>query len=277
MSSIRITVLVDNNSAEGLSKEHGLSLWIEAEGKKIVFDTGQGDAFADNTKKLNINLSDTDFLVISHGHYDHTGGIPLALEKSSKAIVCCHTNVTAKRFNVLNKNARSLQMPQISIDAISNLPPERIKFSTAPLFLGDNIGITGTIPRKTDFEDTGGPFFKDRDGETADLIEDDLAMWLKTPEGLIVCTGCCHSGLINTLDYIRALSGENRLRAVIGGFHLLNADDNRISKTLGALKRMNPLLLAPCHCTGDNIISELKKHFGSKVVKQTFAGLALVF
>jgi 7,8-dihydropterin-6-yl-methyl-4-(beta-D-ribofuranosyl)aminobenzene 5'-phosphate synthase len=129
----------------------------------------------------------------------------------------------------------------------------------------ENVGVTGTIARATSFEDTGGPFFLDAQGRTSDPIMDDQALWIDSGEGLIVCVGCCHAGLINTLHAVQRASGTSRLRAVIGGFHLLNASVRRLEQTLSALRSIGPEMLVPCHCTGDPAVRQLQERFGDRV------------
>ena len=131
--------------------------------------------------------------------------------------------------------------------------------------LAPHIGLTGPVPRTTSYEDVGGPFFLDKAGDTPDPIIDDQSLWIATPAGLIVCTGCCHAGLINTLQYIQNISGISRVRAIIGGFHLVNADSTRLHRTVEALHRIGPERLIPCHCTGSGAIDVLQAAFGDIV------------
>jgi 7,8-dihydropterin-6-yl-methyl-4-(beta-D-ribofuranosyl)aminobenzene 5'-phosphate synthase len=134
-------------------------------------------------------------------------------------------------------------------------------WAVEPLALASNIWVTGPIPRETSFEDVGGPFFLDPQGKQKDAIVDDQALWLASSEGLIVCLGCSHAGLVNSLTYVRRLSGNIPIRAVIGGFHLLHADDHRIDRTIEALQWISPGLLVPCHCTGKQAIEAFKDKF----------------
>ncbi len=131
--------------------------------------------------------------------------------------------------------------------------------------LTDKVGITGPVPRLSSYEDTGGPFYLDPEGTTPDLIEDDMALWIETPEGTVVCLGCAHAGVVNTLEHICGLTGHRRLRAVIGGFHLMSAGRERLDQTVEALRRLSPALLAPCHCTGDSATAHLRAALGESV------------
>jgi len=265
-NQVKITILVDNKAASGLMAEHGLSFWIETEGVCILFDTGQGGALPLNARALGINLNQADMLVLSHGHFDHTGGIPSVMQQNSKTGVYAHPGIMHPRYSIRDGLPRPIQMPEKSMTILDRLPAQRIHWITQPLSLSENIGITGPIPRDASFEDTGGPFYLDPEGKSADPIEDDLALWIRTRSGLVVCAGCCHAGLVNTLNHVRRLTGEKSIRAVIGGFHLLNATGKRIELTVNALHALSPRMMVPCHCTGDTATRILQDALGERVV-----------
>jgi len=264
-SPIAITVLVDNQAGPGLTTEHGFSLWIEADGRHILFDTGQGPALPMNARTLGVDLRQTGMVVLSHGHYDHTGGIPHALHVAPNAHVYCHPGVVQPRYSLRNGSPKPAHMPSESMAALDRLPEKNLHWTSETIRLSDNIGLTGPIPRQTTFEDTGGAFFLDPETRHADPIEDDLALWIKTDQGLVVCVGCCHAGIINTLTHIKRLSGVAPIRAVIGGLHLLNADSRRLNHTLAALQTMPIETVIPCHCTGDRALDELEAAMGDKM------------
>jgi 7,8-dihydropterin-6-yl-methyl-4-(beta-D-ribofuranosyl)aminobenzene 5'-phosphate synthase len=257
----KITILVDNQVGAGLVAEHGFSLWIETADRRILFDTGQGSALEKNADALGIDLAETDILVLSHGHYDHTGGVPLGLRQAAKTALYCHPGAVHPRYSVRNGMARSLQMPHQAMRAIDKLPWEQVHWVQHPLWLTDTIGLTGPIPRETAFEDTGGPFFLDTKGLRPDPMDDDMALWIRTDKGLIVCVGCAHAGLVNTLDHVQCLNKGMRIRAVIGGFHLLAAGEARIARTIAALKALEADRIVPCHCTGEHAVAELNDAF----------------
>jgi 7,8-dihydropterin-6-yl-methyl-4-(beta-D-ribofuranosyl)aminobenzene 5'-phosphate synthase len=264
--SIRITILIDNQAGTGLVAEHGFSLWIEAGDRHVLFDTGQGPAFLHNVQRLDIPLEKTDVLVLSHGHYDHTGGMDAVLRNAPKMRIILHPNAVVPRYRIFSDGqAKSIGMPSSAATVLNRLPDNKIQWSMRTSCFAPFFRVTGPIPRETLFEQGENDLSLDQSGDTPDLIEDDQALLIETASGLIVCAGCAHSGLINTLNYARALSGISRIRAVIGGFHLLNADDQRIQSTLAELKTLAPEFLVPCHCTGERPMQALQAAFGNRV------------
>ncbi len=262
---VKITILVDNRAGDGLIAEHGLSLWIEADGMRILFDTGQGNALEANARTLGLDLCEADILVLSHGHYDHTGGVPQVLKAAQRVCVYGHSGIMQRRYSIRGEVVRAIQMPEDAMGAIRALPAERLHWVTRPMSLSEGVRVTGQIPRETDFEDPGGPFYCDQEGKCPDPIEDDMALWVRTNDGLIVCVGCAHAGVVNTARAIQAASGEQKVRAIIGGFHLLNASRDRLEETVAALRRFDPEIIVPCHCTGQGAADVLRTAFGERV------------
>jgi len=262
---VKITILVDNQAASGLTAEHGFSLLIETGEMRLIFDTGQGDALPVNARALGIDLNQTDMLVLSHGHFDHTGGISRVMQNNLGIEVYAHPGIMLPRYSIRDGLPRAIQIPRESMTILDGLPAQRLHWASKALEVSENIGITGPIPRDTDYEDTGGPFFLDPEGKHADLIEDDLALWIRTGDGLIVCVGCCHAGLVNTLNHVCRLTGQKSIRAVIGGFHLLNATGRRLGLTVESLQTFSPRLVVPCHCTGDSAVKVLQAALGERV------------
>jgi len=260
-----VTILADNQAGEGFLQEHGLSLWIETPTRRILFDTGQGKALEFNAPALGVDLSQTDVLVLSHGHYDHTGGILHVLKQARPIEVYAHPGVIQNRYSIRDGIAKPVQIPREARAALDQLPARNLHWVTEAVWLDEDIGITGPIPRQTPYEDPGGPFYLDPEGQHADLIEDDLSLWIQTRKGLVICAGCCHAGLVNTLNHIRRLTQHDHIHAVIGGFHLLNANARRLEQTLAALRSFSPEWVVPCHCTGDLAIEALKTAFSGRM------------
>lgn len=273
---IKITIVVDNKAEKGLVKEHGLSLWVSVDNKKILFDTGQGKAIEKNAEELGIDLAKTAILALSHGHYDHTGGIAYVLRHAWNARVYCHPGIVYPRYSIVNGTARPIQIPAESMEAIEKLPVERLHWVQKPVWLSEEVGVTSPIPRLTSYEDTGGPFYLDSEGKRSDPIEDDLALWVRSKEGIILCVGCSHAGLVNTLNYVQSINKGMRFHAIIGGFHLVNADPDRLEKTMAALRLFDPDMVVPCHCTGEVASAMLRNALGERVMPAA-AGMTFRF
>jgi 7,8-dihydropterin-6-yl-methyl-4-(beta-D-ribofuranosyl)aminobenzene 5'-phosphate synthase len=273
---MRITVIVDNHASGDLLAEHGLALWIEARGRRVLFDTGAGRALAPNARALKIDLRAAASVVLSHGHYDHGGGLPAVLRSRPGPEVYAHPAAAQPRYAVEGGRARFIGLPTESAAAQARVPEEKLHWVAQPVGLGPGIGLTGCVPRETGYEDTGGPFFLDRGGQRPDPLEDDMAMWVATARGLVVCVGCSHAGIVNTLRHALKLSGADRLRAVLGGFHLMGAGEERLERTLRDLKALKPGRVAPCHCTGDEAARRLKDTFGKRYIAAA-AGTRLAF
>ena len=258
--NLSITVLVDNRAAsDELCSEHGLSLWIDADGYKILFDTGQSDALVHNAPKLGVDLGTADALVFSHGHYDHTGGTAAVFKALPPVAIYCHSGIFVPRYSdhgedrpvFIGMKRETIRVLQANIDAIT--------WITQPMYLQNNVGCTGSIPRVNRVEDTGGRFFLDTKQKRPDPITDDCALWFETVNGTVIVTGCCHSGLMNTIDYVNKLTDKTKLRSIFGGFHLCNASDERLRKTADYLQRTGMNEVVTCHCTGEYAESYLEK------------------
>lgn len=251
VSKLRITVLVENSTTErGLLAEHGLALWLEADGHKVLFDTGQGLALAHNAERLGIDLSAADAVVLSHGHYDHVGGLAAEIERFDGADLYVHPAAFRMRFSRRGQNgAQSTSPPIRDLDQIRRRFA-RLALSMTPLDVVDGIWVTGEIPRRHAFEQADGGFYLNESHTRTDAIVDDQALCVETRRGLVVLLGCAHAGVVNTLDYVAELTQRQHIFAVIGGMHLIGAGPARVEETVAALRRFDVQLVAPAHCTG---------------------------
>jgi 7,8-dihydropterin-6-yl-methyl-4-(beta-D-ribofuranosyl)aminobenzene 5'-phosphate synthase len=150
--------------------------------------------------------------------------------------------------------------------SVMELPVQQTHWLFRPCEPQAGVGITGPIPRQTTFEDVGGPFHLDPRGTRPDPIEDDTALWVETNKGLVILTGCCHAGLVNTVNYVRKLAGQSRVRAIIGGLHLATAARERLGKTCQCLADWDVETVVPCHCTGDEAVAFMRERLGRRVV-----------
>jgi 7,8-dihydropterin-6-yl-methyl-4-(beta-D-ribofuranosyl)aminobenzene 5'-phosphate synthase len=273
MIDATVTILVDNFADRDLIPEHGFSLWIEAGGEHILFDTGQSnEALQKNAKTLGIDLSITDRLILSHGHYDHTGGIPAVAESAPQLKIHFHPALFSARYSVREGIARPIGMTAASISSLQRMA-EKYKFpSREPVQLSDRVFTSGEIRRTCDFERIEEPFYLDGQGTVADPVADDQAVYIKTTRGLLVLTGCCHAGVINTLRHIQKISGEKKIHSLIGGLHLRNCGSRRLEQTIDELRQLEITQIIACHCTGENGVEQLS---GSLHCLRGYAGLTI--
>jgi 7,8-dihydropterin-6-yl-methyl-4-(beta-D-ribofuranosyl)aminobenzene 5'-phosphate synthase len=256
----RISVLIENQSEDSrLVCEHGLAYLIEHEGRKIVFDTGQSGDFIRNAQVMGIDLKDSTDLVLSHGHYDHVGGVAAFLEINPRLAVWAHPNVSIERYSI--KDPEHPKMIGMPASVAERLAMADFHQTVDRCSLGDRVWLSGEVPRETDFEDTGGPFFLDKYGKVEDPIADDFSLYVQSDRGLIIVLGCAHAGLVNIVEDARRKTGVESVYGIIGGMHLLHACAQRLSLTMDFLGEIQPKLLAPCHCTGDAVVDLMRESF----------------
>ncbi len=251
-AKIHITMLAENTATQGTAilAEHGLAYWIDWNGQRVLFDTGQGAVLTGNAYKLGIPLDEVDSVVLSHGHYDHTGGLAQVLRSARRTTLYLHPAALASKYAPRKDGAaREIGMPLAVHEALRCQLPA-IVLTESPTEVCPGLWVTGQVPRATDFEDTGGRFFLDAACTTPDPLLDDQSVFFETPTGIVVLLGCAHSGVVNTLRYVRQLSGGKPVRAVLGGMHLISASPARIAQTIDAFRNFDLQLLAPAHCTG---------------------------
>jgi len=261
-----LTVLVDNTASENLVSEHGLSLYIEYDQHRLLFDTGQSDIVLRNAQVLGVDLRKIDAIVLSHGHYDHTGGLMTVIDEIQSLNLYLHPQAVKPRFaRYKDKPVRNIGMPSLTASGLTD--HKRIKsivWTEEPTEIYPGIIVTGPIPRHTDFEDVGGPFFLDAHGEIPDPLIDDQALYCESNEGLVVIVGCAHAGIVNMLDYISQLTGRTNIHTVIGGIHLRSASNDRINRTIEAFRNYDVQQIGLAHCTGHNAIAQFQKAFGNR-------------
>ena len=250
-----------------MSGEWGLALWIEADERRILCDTGQGHALLKNSQLLGVDLATAEALVVSHGHSDHTGGIAALFAAGFRGKVYVHPVALLPKYQrETDSPHRPKGIPVASYNALLSGRAEIVE-TREPVEIGPGLIVTGEIPRRNSYEDVPDPFFLDEQCTQPDPLIDDQGLLIETPNGWTVITGCGHAGLINTLNYAKELTGNGKIAAVIGGFHLFRASADRIKKTTEDLRTFDVELIAPCHCTGFNATFCLRSVFGSQVME----------
>ncbi len=266
-SNTTVTVLIDNTPADNLQSEHGLSLWLEFGDKRVLFDTGQSDMILKNAKVLGINLASADAIVISHGHYDHTGGLTAVLDIASHATLYLHPEAMKPKYSQKDKNIRMIGMPDSAKEAIHALANNgKVVWTEMPTEIFPGLFVTSRIPRNTDFEDSGGNFFIHQSCQKADELSDDQALYFQTKQGLVILFGCAHAGVVNTLDYVTKMTSQKAVYAIIGGIHLVNASSTRIERTIEAFEKYEIQKIIPLHCTGQKAKENIRAALGDKCV-----------
>ncbi len=264
---LRLTTLSENTALarpRGLLAEWGLSILVEVDNLKILLDTGQSISTVHNAVALGIDLSQIDKIVLSHGHYDHSGGLRQVLGRVGEKIdVIAHPEVWAAKY-AYNPNEGSYSYIGIPFqrEELESLGAT-FRLTCEPVWLTENIVTSGEIPMVTDYETIDpGLCVKEGDEFRHDPLGDDQALFIKTEKGLVVILGCGHRGVINTLRHAQKLTGMELIHAVVGGTHLIRASEVQMELTIAELKEVGVQQLGLCHCTGMGAATRLTQEFG---------------
>lgn len=274
---VHLTVLVENSvQGPGLMAEHGWAVWLEAERCHVLFDTGQSGLLAANAERLGVHLDTADAIVLSHGHYDHAGGLEAVLAQTRPGVpVYAHPAALQPRFHRGPQAVREIGLPA-GVRARLQAPDVSFRPVTGPTEIAPGVWLTGTIPRRHPAETPEPGFCLDPEGQTADPFADDQALFVRARAGGVVLLGCAHAGVINTLDHLASLTGGEPLLAVVGGMHLRSAAPERLAWTVSELRRFQIGQIYPAHCTGAGATATLWMAFPERC-QAAGAGTALDF
>ncbi|MDO4176643.1 MAG: MBL fold metallo-hydrolase [Bacillota bacterium] len=276
---MKFRFLIENKTDNpGVVAEHGLSVYIETQGKKILFDAGATNLILDNAKTMGINLGAIDFAVVSHGHYDHTGGFPLFHQINPNAPIYIHRNALRVSYGMENgeidKEPCSIMWTD---DQLKELSPA-LRFTEGRTDITENIVVTGTVPIPDDFVPTEN-FFCVGPGEPVvsvndqGLVPDDMSheqcLVIREPEGLYIFSGCSHRGVINALNAGKSMFPGERVAVMVAGMHLYSASDEDRARVVDEIAAENMDCVMPVHCTGIKAICDLKTRLGDSCIVAT--------
>lgn len=259
--NFNVTALIENQDScdQILKNEHGLSFYIEWKDKKILFDTGKSEQFLENAKNLKKNLSNIDYVILSHGHYDHTGGFAALLDQlESKPEFLFGNGFFEKKYYFdgtkyiyygVNFSEKILMQKNLNYRVIGAKQTQ----------IEEGMYIFSNFERK-DIMESSSPYFYIRDckGYIVDEFYDEICLGVDTAKGLVLIVGCAHPGIKNMVSEIVKLTGK-KIYAIIGGIHLMDAEENRINKTLKYFKEdLSISKLGLCHCSGQEVLKRLK-------------------
>jgi 7,8-dihydropterin-6-yl-methyl-4-(beta-D-ribofuranosyl)aminobenzene 5'-phosphate synthase len=265
---IKITTLSENTAGRpDVLAEWGLCMLVEEDGQSILLDAGETHSAIHNAENLDIDLRCVTKIVLSHGHFDHTGGLRPLLQKMKQPVdIFAHPDIWALKYNRREgKPDRFIGIP-FAPEELTSLGA-KFTLSRSPVQLTENIWTTGEIPLVTDFESVEPSLFvKTENGWKPDPVLDDRGLIIKTPMGLVVVLGCAHRGMINTLYHAREITGLQKIHMVLGGCHLISATDEQIWQTISFLNEMGVKKVALSHCTGMHATMILSQTYGDDFI-----------
>ena len=276
---MKLSVLIDNNTLidRYFTGEPGLSYLIQDDNLQVLFDTGYSGAFITNAQKMNINLLQSNYIVLSHSHLDHTWGldplIRLYTEAKIESLPLINPVLVAHPDIFYSKSMEGI--PELgSIISESKLRQHfGMKLSREPVWLNERLVFLGEIERSGSFENMEpiGKISVNKEIRD-DFVLEDSALAYKGEQGLVVITGCSHAGICNIVEQARKVCKEEKIFDVIGGFHLLNPSAAQLSGTVEYFKKLKPQFMHPCHCVDLDSKIALSK---AAEIKEVGVGLTL--
>ena len=245
--------------------EWGLSILVEADDHRILLDTGSYGAAVHNAELMGIDLSRVDKIVLSHGHCDHTGGLREVLRKMRKNVeIIAHPAIWSSKYFRIDNGTYAYDGIPFQREELETLGAS-FNLSKEPVWITENVATSGEISMVTEYEKIDPIFYvKEKDEFHPDPLLDDQALFIKDKKGLVIILGCCHRGIVNTLNHAKKLTGVEKIYAIVGGTHLAGASKERLELTISELKTSDIQKLGVSHCTGMATSMKLAQVFGDK-------------
>jgi 7,8-dihydropterin-6-yl-methyl-4-(beta-D-ribofuranosyl)aminobenzene 5'-phosphate synthase len=257
--ALKITTLVENSQGEhlGLKTEHGLSFFIEKDGHTLLFDTGQSGIFIENARQLRINLADLEYVVLSHGHYDHSGGLRSLSERAKKFELLLGEGFFNEKYGYYNNAYEYLGNNfDETFLAERGIPYRSVSEDVEELIPG--FFVITNFPRIHEDEVINPRFRVLKDGSfQPDRFDDEVMIAIETEKGLVALLGCSHPGMRNMLDFAEKKLGK-AIYAVLGGTHLVESAKDSRARSLDYFKEKNIEVVGVSHCTGKEAMELLK-------------------
>jgi 7,8-dihydropterin-6-yl-methyl-4-(beta-D-ribofuranosyl)aminobenzene 5'-phosphate synthase len=260
--SFRITILCENSVGpiSGTLGEHGFAALVEWSGGSLLFDTGGGATLLHNAMRMNRDLRTVSAVALSHGHYDHTGGLREFLQLAGRKKIYAHPALFNARYRVKDTGeAISIGIPY-GEEFLRGIGAD-FDYAEESREIAPRIFLTGEVPRKTSFETGDSGLFSDTGGSYSDPLPDDQTLVIRSEKGLVLLLGCCHAGLINTVDRARHHAGDERIRAIVGGTHLGFCSSDQLNATVNAIRGYGVDRIYAGHCTGFSAAARLQSEF----------------